>query len=223
MSIPDRFFRIAKHKLGEIKDRFDQWDEEALEEAEQKRRQQQTRTDARRELEDSLTDSAPAGAPSGERSAVPVQPPPARRTPEEIARGSRSFPPMNAPSPYTTNAPPPSVSGSAYTSVSPTSDPLLPHYRLLGVEPGADFTVVQSEYNKLAARSDPSRFPAGSEEERQAKSIRERLDASYKVLRDALDPMALRFDRLEFDSPKPPPSESPSPDPSAKKPSMLEL
>ena len=30
MSIPERFYRIAKHKFSEIKDRVDRWDEEQV-------------------------------------------------------------------------------------------------------------------------------------------------------------------------------------------------
>jgi hypothetical protein len=87
--------------------------------------------------------------------------------------------------------------------VSTPPDPLAYHYKLLGVEPGADFAVVQAEYNKLAARAEPSRFPAGSPEERQAQELRKRLDDSFKLLREALDPTARRFDLLEFDQPSP--------------------
>lgn len=198
MSIPERFYRIAKHKLGELKEQFDKWDEEAQDETDRKRGQEQVRRTAREELEDAMTSPSPDLPTRGSGSAVPVQPPPARRTPEEIARGSRP----NMPG----SAPPPTYSGSNAAPANDTSqsDPLLFHYRLLGVDPGSDFTSVKGAYNKLAARSDPSRFPAGSDEEKTARTIRERLDASYKVLRDALDPTALRFDRLEFDTPVPP-------------------
>jgi hypothetical protein len=72
------------------------------------------------------------------------------------------------------------------------------HYRLLSLEPGADFPAVQAAYNRLAARCDPALFPAGSAEERQARQIRERLDTSYKQLRDVLDITTTRFGRLEF-------------------------
>lgn len=51
MSIPDRFYRIAKHKLGEIKDWFDKVDEEEDFEAELQRRRADPRLDAQREAE----------------------------------------------------------------------------------------------------------------------------------------------------------------------------
>jgi hypothetical protein len=119
--------------------------------------------------------SAPASSSAGTRL----------RTPEEIAGGLRS---VNQPvsTPSATNS---------------QADPLLYHYRLLGVEPGSDFAAVQSAYNRLAARCDPVRFPAGSQEEQEAKQIRERLETSYRALREALDPMARRFGMLDFGGP----------------------
>lgn len=79
---------------------------------------------------------------------------------------------------------------------------------MLGLESGADFAAVQSAYNKLAARSDPARFTAGSPEEQQARQIRQRLDASYKQLREVLNSTSTRFNLLEFDDlPAPPKKE----------------
>lgn len=178
MGIPDRVYRIFKYKLNELKEHFDQLDLEA-----QQRSPQQARADARRELDDALS-----GPP------LPAQPAPSaptasRRTPEEIAAGIRSQPPA---SPFST---------PTSTTATAAPDPLAYHYRSLGVETGSDFTAVQAAYNRLAARCDPSRFPAGSEEERQAQELRTRLEASYKVLRDALDTTARRFDLLELDTP----------------------
>ena len=84
---------------------------------------------------------------------------------------------------------------------SPASapDPLDYHYKLLGLESGAEFGAVQAAYNKLAARSDPSRFPAGSSDALAAQQIRQRLDTSFKTLRESLDTTAARFGLLEFD------------------------
>jgi hypothetical protein len=198
MSIPTRLYRIAKYKLGEIKERLDQLDEEQARAEEQRLRQAQARTDARRELDDAMASPLPASAPPAsvgpdlsptrsEPSAIPAQPPLSRRTPEEIARGSRPLP---------QNAPPPA--NAPQTGMPQQADPLTYHYKLLGVEPGADFVAVQAAYNKLAARSDPSRFPAGSPEEQEAQGIHKRLDASFETLRDALDPTARRFDLIEY-------------------------
>jgi DnaJ-domain-containing protein 1 len=196
MSIPTRLYRIAKYKLTEIKDRLDQLDEEQEREAAQRRAQTLSRADARRELDEAMTapppETTPAASPppsstsQSERPVIPDLPPLPRRTPEEIARGSRPLPQVSAPPPTNTQMAP------------PQPDPLTYHYRLLGVEPGTDFGTVQAAYNTLAARSDPGRFPAGSEEERTAQEIRKRLEASYQALRDALDPTARRFDLLEY-------------------------
>ena len=194
MSIPERFARIARHKLNELKDRIEQWDEEAEDRESQRERSRDDKEEARRELDSALDEPrafAPKPAPAEPRSAIPVTPPARPRTPEEIARGYRSATSSSG------NAPPP-VSPPAAGNAAPT-DPLLYHYRLLGVEPGADFSEVQAAYNKYAARSDPGRFAAGSEEARQAEQIRQKLEASYRVLREALDITSRRFDMLEFD------------------------
>lgn len=193
MSIPERLYRIAKYKLGELKDRLDRLDDEAQQEwtAEQKRRQ--SRSDARRELDDALAAPPPPAPAASPNTAAPAPQP--RRTPEQIVSGARY-----APAP----------SGASTSAMPSFADPLAYHYKLLSVEPGADFTEVQAAYNRLAARCDPSRFPAGSEEERQAQEIRARLEASFKALREALDPTARRFDLLEFDTPGPKQDTSPS-------------
>jgi hypothetical protein len=189
MSIPERLFRIAKYKLTEIKERIERLDEETQRDEEELRRlrRSQSKGDARRELEESLrtpSDSVSANPP------ISTQAPPPRRTPEEIARGipSRAG---NATTGGTVSAPMPHA-----------SDALAYHYRLLGLEPGAGFAEVQAAYNRFVARCDTSRFPAGSAEEQEAREIKTRLDASYKILRDALDPTARRFDLLEFDTPE---------------------
>ena len=195
MSIPDRFYRIAKHKLGEVKDWFDKVDEEEEEDARQKRRAD-PRENARHELSDSLT---PNGNTTGGGSlprgsspaAVPMSPP---RAPQDYARGGR--PSTSAGSGY--SGPSNSGGGNNYSSTS-QPDPLDYHYKLLGLESGADFAAVQAAYNKLAARSDPSRFPAGSSDALAAQQIRQRLDTSFKTLRESLDTTAARFNLLEFD------------------------
>lgn len=175
MSIPERFYRIAKHKFSEIRDRVDRWDEEAQEADTANLRKTETRTDARGELKDALRTTAPP--PKSEK--IPPAQASALRTPDEIRRAAVPTANMYAQQP----------------------DALDFHYRLLGVEPGTEFSEVQAAYNKLAARCDPARFPANSPEAQEAERIRKRLEDSYKVLRDALDSTARRFDLLEFDTP----------------------
>lgn len=86
---------------------------------------------------------------------------------------------------------------------SALTDPLYYHYRLLGLQPGADLAAVQSAYKRYAERANPARFPPGSEEEATAREIRKKLDTSYRILCEALDPTLRRFELLEFDSSPP--------------------
>jgi hypothetical protein len=182
MSIPDRFYRIAKYKLREIKDRWDDLDSRVSQPEPRDASQRDVRRDSERELDD-IADEPTISAP-----------PPTLRSPDQIAQGSTPALPRSAP--YARPTPPAAPSPEQAQTTTP--DPLAYHYRLIGVEVGADFSVVQSAYSRLAARSDPARFPAGSDDALTAADIRARLDASYAVLRDALDPTARRFDLLEY-------------------------
>lgn len=207
MSIPDRFYRIAKHKMVEIKDWFDKVDEEEDTIASERLRTAGERTDAHRELADAMeappsapsaSSSRQASAPSAPRSsssAIPLNPPRMNSLSSTYAGTRISRPPSEV------NA---TASSSAAQSIQ-APDPLEFHYKRLGVETGSDFASVQYAYNRLAARSDSARFPAGSEEEKECLEIRQRLEASFKILREALDQTARRFDLLEFD-PLPPAS-----------------
>jgi DnaJ-domain-containing protein 1 len=187
MSIPERFFRIARHKLTEFRERIEQLDSEAAWREEDKRQKVDYRSDAQRELDDALATLPASTAPK--TTGAPPASSGRLRSPEEIARGHQGAS-AYTPSSYAPGAP-----------VQP--DPLEYHYRLLGVEPGADFATVQAAYNRLAARSDPGRFPAGSQEERDALQIRQRLEESYRTLREALDLTSQRMNKLEFDQPNP--------------------
>ncbi len=187
MSIPDRLFRLAKGKIGEIREMFDNQDEEIDPELIARIERSQARKSAKDELSDALDGTVPA-KPSTSYTATPVRPsptytaPPVRpssglRSPEEIRGGS----------PMQTN------------NVNPGDDDrLADHYRLLGLEPGSDYATVQAVYEKLLSRCLPDRFPAGSPEALEAKDIQARLEATYKVLREELDPTARRFEMLEI-------------------------
>jgi hypothetical protein len=189
MSIPQRLARIVRHKFNEVKDHIERLDEEAsqreLEEQQRRLQRSDARSDARNELNDALngTRAFPSTTPTSGSSSAAGPSGTRLRSPQEIAAGAR------------TGAQP------AATSAPPVSDNLLYHYRLLGVEPGSDFTTVQAAYNRLAARCDPARFPAGSQEEQEAKQIRERLETSYRALREALDLTFSRFNMLDFGPP----------------------
>src|SRR5207245_2965073 len=106
-----------------------------------------------------------------------------RRSPEEIATGrpvSRSESPLPAREP----------------SAVPASA-LAVHYRILGLEDGADLSAVDAAYEKLSVRCSPDRFPE-EEERKAAEEIFKRVESAYNTLRDALDPTAGRFDKLEL-------------------------
>lgn len=177
MSLPERLYRIAKHKIGELKDQFDQMGEDAELDPEvaEKRRKAQSRKEARRELDDSLTEGVDNAPVTSNRPSAGTAAPAVRRTPEQIARGA----------------------SAGQSSVQ--ADPLEAHYRLLGVETGADLPTVQAAYQQKLARLDSLATPAaGSEEAQQAQALRERLHTAFQALKEALDPTARRFDLLEI-------------------------
>ncbi|MCL5284074.1 MAG: hypothetical protein M1330_05150 [Armatimonadetes bacterium] len=95
---------------------------------------------------------------------------------------------------------PPVTASNVPKSANPPveTNPLAPHYRLFGLEPGADFKAVQSAYQRLKSRCDPSRFPNGSAEQQQANEILQRMEVAYSTLRESLDSTSGRFDKLEF-------------------------
>ncbi len=188
-SIPQRFGRIALHKFHEFKRRIEELDDDALRELEAEQQKHRETDAAKRELDDAIAAPTRYDSRPPDVSARP-------RTPEQIATGVR-----------TESAP---QSFRSVTQPVHGSDLLAFHYQLLGVENGADFVTVQGAYKKLAVRCDPARFPADSDEAKQAAALRERLDASYKVLREALDFTARRFDLLEFDPANAPTSPQPS-------------
>jgi hypothetical protein len=91
-------------------------------------------------------------------------------------------------------SPPPDAPAPA----APASDPIGTAYKILGLPPGADFLTVQAAAGKLRERCDPSRFPDGSPEQADARRILQKVEESYRVLQNALDPGAGRFDKLEI-------------------------
>lgn len=170
MSLSRRLRNIAKTQLNNIKERLDRIDEEAEADVLEKRAER----DAIRELSD----------PADIRLM--------RRSPEEIAAGA-------APVKRTAPALAPQAPAAPVVSVPPaTQDPLTPHYRVLGLEPGADLAAVDAAYAKLQERDLVHKFPEGSDEQKAAIEIFKRVDGAYNSLRDALDPTAGRFDKLEL-------------------------
>jgi curved DNA-binding protein CbpA len=66
------------------------------------------------------------------------------------------------------------------------------------LEEGADLDAIETAYAGLAKRCAPDRFPVGSDEQKAAQEIFSRVEAAYNALKDALDPTAGRFDKLEL-------------------------
>lgn len=117
----------------------------------------------------------------------------------ELGRAMDEGTPIHAPQP--TAVPTgaqirPPVPDHAETSAPAT--PLSKYYRVMGVEEGADLSVIDGAYNRLVARCNPERFGEGSEERAAAREILNRVEEAYNALRDALDPTAGRFDKLEI-------------------------
>ena len=71
--------------------------------------------------------------------------------------------------------------------------------KVLGVSTGADFSEIRKSFERLNNRSDPSKFPAGSNEAKQASEIQGRVQKAYAILTDSLDPTEKRFKSLEID------------------------
>jgi|YelNatPaOPRAMG01_1025707.scaffolds.fasta_scaffold20633_5 hypothetical protein len=77
-------------------------------------------------------------------------------------------------------------------------DPMMIHYKVLGVPRNADISVIKDAWMSLRQRCDPSRFPEGSEERVTAQNLQNRVDESWKAIRDSLDNQSGRFDKLEI-------------------------
>src|ERR1051325_272490 len=119
MSLSRRLRNIAKAQLNNIKERLDRIDAEADAGILEKRAER----DALNELNDP--------------SDLPLLP----RSPEEIAAGSASV---------RRSTPTPAAPSRAPAAVAPqplSQDPLAAHYRVLGLEPGADLSTVDDAYS----------------------------------------------------------------------------
>lgn len=91
-----------------------------------------------------------------------------------------------AATPTTTSAPSPAERRSRACAV-------------LGVSRDSDFGTIHAAYQRLNRRSDPTNFPAGSEEARQAAQIQRRVQAAYRVLAEQADATEARFKSLEIE------------------------
>jgi hypothetical protein len=172
MSIPDRLGRLGKAYVGAIKDKI----ESELSERE------------------AAVDELDGGSA---RRGKTVPPPPAselsdldslmRRAEEKIAAARQGLEAREELAP------------TAKAAAAPIdTNPLVADYRVLGLSAGASLAEVQAAYDDLTRRSDPKRFPEGSQEQAQARRILERVSLAYDNIRRENNPTEDRFAKLEL-------------------------
>lgn len=176
MSIPNRIYRIAKSYLNQARDRIETLDAELAE----------------KELHSSP--GAPTGGAPGAASPVrdDTSAEAMMRRAEERIRAARAEAQAAPGSRYTGDATAAAPTQTAATDLNSAD------FRVLGAPIGSDWSTVQSAYEKLSRRCDPRRFPEGSEEQKDAQRILERVNVAYEALRKRLDPTESRFGKLEF-------------------------
>jgi len=202
VSIPNRIFRISKAYLNQVRQRID----DELSE---------------RELD---TGIAPGGAAESARSAglerdngmsddpaVRAADEMMRRAEERIAAARRDMEsrgeleptrpsePARTPSSFADALPAPPTTSSMKSASASESDPNAADYRVLGVPVGSDLATVQSSYEKLVRRLDPSRFTEDPAAQKDALRILERVNSAFESLRNRLDPTQNRFGKLELE------------------------
>lgn len=72
-------------------------------------------------------------------------------------------------------------------------------HQILGVEAGASFDTVRAAYERLNKRADPTRFPEGSTEQREAAALQRRVNIAYEKLAAKFPDSHRRFRDLELD------------------------
>jgi hypothetical protein len=82
---------------------------------------------------------------------------------------------------------------------SPVEKPEAVARQILGVSDTASFAEVRKAFEKLNKRSNPSNFPVGSQEERDAAAIQKRIHWAYRKLTDEMGSSEKRFRSLEID------------------------
>lgn len=103
---------------------------------------------------------------------------------------------LDAPTiPTTTNA---GVETPAPVELSP-EDELKLARQILGVSETATFAEISKAYERLAKRSDPKRFPEGSEVQAQAEQIHRRVSIAYNKLAATFPATEKRFQGLEIE------------------------
>jgi hypothetical protein len=109
---------------------------------------------------------------------------PVRRSPEEIARGIPT--------------PTPRAESTGSPIVQTEENALAAHYRRLEIPAGSDLATVEGAYEKIRGLIGELGKSGGAEQQQKADELLKRYTESYETLRDALDPTAGRFDKLEL-------------------------
>ncbi len=71
--------------------------------------------------------------------------------------------------------------------------------RVLGLGSTAEFSEIRKAFVRLNTRADPSKFPSGSAEARQAADIQLRVQQAYAILSESVDTTEKRFKSLEIE------------------------
>lgn len=71
--------------------------------------------------------------------------------------------------------------------------------KMLGVKEDATFATIRTTFERIRKRSDPTRFPADSPEQKQAEQILKRAYWAYNVLTENVDSTEKRFRSLQIE------------------------
>lgn len=85
------------------------------------------------------------------------------------------------------------------TEETSTTDPKEVACGILGVDKDADFETIKKAFDRLNKRSNPSNFPAGSDEAINASRIQVRVHWAYRTLSEDKPGTERRFKSLEID------------------------
>jgi len=102
--------------------------------------------------------------------------------------------------------PPPIPGAPTEPSTSPNGDQQAPKEqqielarRILGVGETAPFDEIRKAFERLNKRSDPNRFPTGSQERKEAEELNRRVNIAYRLLTEQISTTEKRFRSLEID------------------------
>lgn len=93
----------------------------------------------------------------------------------------------------------PQTADGKQPAVNASASVLAAAYQVLDVPPGSSLTTVQDAYQELRQKTDPARFPEGSNDRKAATDIQRRINTAYMILVNSLSSSGEdRFDRLEL-------------------------